>query len=144
MSDKQTDVMAILKLYELRRDATMREARAWYFTKFSPQSAADIAKLYMSGERESAFYRMVVSYWDMAASFVNNGALDERLFIDANSEPTFVYARVEPYLTEVRQMFKEPEYLLHLEQIAKKYSNLEDKLAVRRRLYEHWQKNDEG
>ena len=138
MSDKQTDVMAILKLYELRRDDKMRQARAWYFTEFSPESAADVVKLFVSSERESAFYRMVASYWDMAASFVSNGALDEKLFIDSNPEPILVYAKVEPYLAEIRQTFNDPEYLIHLEQVVKKYSNLENKLAGRRRLLAHW------
>ena len=142
MSDKQADMMAILKLYELRRDDKMRQARAWYFTEFSPDSAADVVKLFVSGERESAYYRMVVSYWDMAASFVNNGALDEKLFVDSVSEPVFVYAKVEPYLAEIREMFNEPEYLIHLEQVAKQYSNLEDKLAARRRLFAHWKQKE--
>ncbi len=142
MSDKQTDMMAILKLYELRRDETMRRARAWYFTEFCPESAADVVKLFVSGERESAYYRMVVTFWDMAASFVNNGALDEKLFVDSSSEPILVYAKVEPYLAEIRETFNEPEYLIQLEQIAKKYPNLEDKLAGRRRLLTHWKQKE--
>jgi hypothetical protein len=143
MNEKHSDAMTILKLYELRRDETMRRAQAWFFTEFAPESAADIARLYTTGERESAFYRMVVSYWDMAAALVTNGALDEKLFIDTSSEPTFIYSKIGPYLEELRQMFKEPEYLIHLEQIVKKYSNLEEKLAVRRKLFAQWQKKNE-
>ena len=142
MSGKQADMMAILKLYELRRDETMRRARAWYFTEFSPESAADIVKLFVSGESESAYYRMVVTYRDMAASFVNNGALDEKLFIDSGSELVFVYAKIEPFLAEIRQAFNEPEYLIQLEQVVKKYSNLEDKLSSRRRLFAYWKRDE--
>lgn len=83
MENKQADVLAILKLYELRRDEEMRRARQWYFTEFNPTSAGDIAKLVISGEKESAYYRAVTSYWNMACSFVLNGAIDEKLFADA-------------------------------------------------------------
>jgi len=84
--DKQTDVMAILKLYELRRDEKMRAARAWFFSDFAPQTAMDIIKLYRDGEPASANFRAVTSYWDMASSFVLNGAIDEKIFLDANTE----------------------------------------------------------
>ena len=60
--DKQSDVMAILKLYELRRDEEMRSARKWYFSEFAPQNVMDILKLYRGGERASAYFRMVTSY----------------------------------------------------------------------------------
>ena len=68
----------ILKLYDLRREATMREARNWIIS-FFPESAADVMQAIMNPET-SAYYRMVVSYWDMAASFVNHGAIDEQIF----------------------------------------------------------------
>lgn len=69
--ENNQDVLAILKLYELRRDEQMRAARQWYSSEFSPNSAMDIINLYRAGERASANFRMVVSYWDMAASFCN-------------------------------------------------------------------------
>jgi len=100
-NNKQMDVVAILKLYELRRDEKMRAARAWYFSEFNPTSAADIAKLVISGEQASAHYRTVTSYWDMACSFVNNGGLDEKLFLDVNSEHIFVFAKLQPFLPEL-------------------------------------------
>lgn len=95
--DKQTDVMAILKLYELRRDEKMRQARAWYFSEFAPKSAMDVVQLYRAGEQASANFRMVTSFWDMAASFVNNGAIDEKMFFDSGTEHIFVYAKVAPF-----------------------------------------------
>ncbi|MDQ3749323.1 MAG: hypothetical protein M3367_09990, partial [Acidobacteriota bacterium] len=78
--DQQNDVMAILKLYELRRDEKMRAARAWFFSEFAPKSAMDIISLYRGGEQASANFRTVSSYWDMAASFVINGAINEKTF----------------------------------------------------------------
>ena len=140
--DKQTDVMAILKLYDLRRDDKMRAARAWFFTDFAPQTAMDIIKLYRDGEQASAYFRTVTSYWDMAASFVLNGAIDEKMFLDANSEHIFVYAKVQPFLAEIRELFNEPEYLLNLEQLVMKIPNIEAKLENRKRLSAIWTKEN--
>jgi len=140
--DKQTDVMAILKLYELRRDEKMRAARAWFFSEFAPTSAMDIIKLYRDGEQASANFRTVTSYWDMAASFVLNGAIDEKLFLDANSEHIFVYAKVQPFLAEIRGLFNEPEYLINLEQLVLKIPDIKTKLENRKRLFAIWTKDD--
>ncbi|HEY8562326.1 MAG TPA: hypothetical protein VIL74_18260 [Pyrinomonadaceae bacterium] len=138
--EKQTDVMAILKLYELRREPEMRRARQWYFSQFAPQSAMDIVALFRGGERASANFRMVASYWDMASSFVLNGAIDEKLFFDSGTEHIFVYAKIEPFLAEFRQIIQEPDYLIHLEKLAVKAPDFEAKLASRKRLGALWAK----
>jgi hypothetical protein len=138
--DKQTDVMAILKLYELRRDEKMRQSRAWYFSEFAPQTAMDIIQLYRDGERASANFRMITSYWDMASSFVLNGGIDEKMFLDAGTEHIFVYAKVQPFLAEIRQLFGEPEFLLNLETLALRVPNIEAKLETRKRLISVWTK----
>lgn len=140
--DKQTDVMAILKLYELRRDEKMRSARAWFFSDFAPQTTMDIMKLYRDGEQASAHFRTVTSYWDMAASLVLNGAIDEKTFLDANTEHIFVYAKIEPHLQEIRSLFNEPEYLIHLETLVLKIPNIETKLENRKRLFALWSKEE--
>lgn len=132
--DKQTDVLAILKLYELRRDEKMRAARAWYFSDFAPKNVMDIIKLYRDGEQASANFRMITSYWDMACSFVLNGAIDEKTFLDANTEHIFVYAKIQPFLAKIRQLFGEPDYLSNLEQLAMKIPNIEVKLENRNKL----------
>ncbi|MDQ3088798.1 MAG: hypothetical protein M3Q78_09385 [Acidobacteriota bacterium] len=137
--DKQQSMMAILKLYELRRDEKMRAARAWYFSEFAPKSAMDIVQLYRDGESASAYFRMVTSFWDMSASFVLNGAIDEKMFFDANiGEAIFVYAKVQPYLAEVRELFKSAEYALNLEQLVLKYPNIETRLEAQYRLIAVW------
>ena len=138
--EKQIDVRASLKLYELRREPEMRLARQWYFSQFSPQSAMDIVALFRGGERASANFRMITSYWDMASSFVLNGAIDEKLFFDANTEYVFVYAKIEPFLAEFRQMIQEPDYLIHLETLTRKMPDFEAKLASRKRLGALWTK----
>ena len=136
--EKQTDVMAILKLYELRREPEMRAARQWYFSQFAPKSAMDIVALFRGGERASANFRMITSYWDMASSFVLNGGLDEKMFFDSGTEHIFVYSKIAPFLPEIRQMFHEPDYLLSLENLAMKAPNIEAKLESRKRLAALW------
>ncbi len=138
--EKQTDIMAILKLYELRRDEKMRESRQWYFSEFAPQTAMDIIALYRGGERASANFRMITSYWDMASSFVLNGAIDEKIFLDANTEHIFVFAKIQPFLAEIRQMFGEDDYLINLETLVLKIPNVEAKIEARKRLAAIWTK----
>ena len=140
---KQEDVLALLKLYELRRDDQMRAARQWFFSEFAPKSTMDIVALYRGGERTSANFRMVVSYWDMAASFALNGGIDEKMFLDASSEHIFVYAKIQPFLIELRELFGEPDLFKHLEDLCIKVPNLEAKLENRRRLIAIWTKDDE-
>ncbi len=129
---KQQDADLILKLYDLRREATMREARNWMFT-FNPASIQDIIDVLL-GEH-SGHYRMVVSYWEMAAAMVNNGSLDEQLFNETNGEHMFVYAKIAPVIEEVRGLFGNPEFLLNLENLVKRIPNVDEKItALRERM----------
>jgi hypothetical protein len=141
MSTKPHDVEVILKLYELRRDEMLRRARQWYFSEFQPESAKAIVKLMLSGPEQSAYYRMITSYWDMAASFVNNGGIDEQMFLDANTEHIGVFARIEPFIADVRETFGEPGYLLHLERLVMKIPNATELMANRRKLFASWAKH---
>ena len=124
---KQEDANLILKLYDLRRESVMREARNWFFA-FNPASAQDFIETLMS--EHSGYYRMVVSYWDMAASLVNNGGIDEQMFNDANGEQIFVYAKIAPFLTEIREKFGMPDFLIHLEKLVKRMPNSEERVAA--------------
>src|SRR5215204_1949898 len=135
---KPLDVLAILKLYEIRGEALMREARAWFFAEFAPRSGKEIVRLMLSGQKQSAFYRMVASHWETAASFVNNGGIDERLFLEGNSEHVVVYAKLQPFLAEARELMGEPDYLANLERLVLKVPGIEKKLENRRRLLESW------
>ena len=99
----------ILKLYELRRDPTMREARSWIIG-FFPESAAEIMQAMINAET-SAYYRMVTSYWEMAAALVNHGAIDEEMFNDASGEQVMVFSKIEPFLPELREMMGSPKML---------------------------------
>ena len=130
--------MAILKLYELRRDEQMRAARQWYFSEFAPRSAMDIIGLFRSGERPSANYRMITSYWDTAASLVLNGGIDQKMFLDANTEHVFIYAKIAEFLPEIRELFREPDYLINLENLVRRLPDFETKMESRKRLSEIW------
>lgn len=120
------DADLILKLYDLRREATMREARNWMFG-FNPTSVQDIIDTMIS--EHSGHYRMVISYWEMAAAMVNKGAIDEELFNECNGEHLFVYAKIEHLLPEMRAMFDSPDFMMNLETIVKRIPDFEKKLA---------------
>ena len=126
----------ILKLYDLRREAVMREARQWYFRDFHPESLQDISAAAM-GEH-SAYYRMVTTYWDMAASLVINGAIDEQMFNDANGEHVGIYAKVEPFIPEIRAAYGNPTYLKHLEELVRRMPHAEERLAKMREMFKQF------
>jgi hypothetical protein len=126
---KHEDADLILKLYDLRREPVMREARNWLFT-FNPTSIQDVMQT-MVGEH-SGHLRMVISYWDMACAMVTNGAIDEELFNQTNGEHIFVYMEMEPVIEEVRQMFGNPDFLKNLETVVKRIPDIETKLPQMR------------
>ena len=129
---KQQDADLILKLYDLRRETVMREARNWMWT-FNPTSVQDVIDTLLS--EHSGHYRMVLSYWEMAAAMVNNGAIDEKLFNESNGEHIFVYAKIQPIIEDVRAMFGSPDFLLNLETLVKRIPESEQKItAMRERM----------
>jgi hypothetical protein len=111
---KTEEAGLILKLYELRREDTMRQARDWYFREFNPQSMAEFTSAMMGDH--SGHLRMVVSYWDMAAGFVNNGAISLEFFNDTNGEHIGVFAKIEPLLGEIRATFS-PQFARNFEKL---------------------------
>jgi hypothetical protein len=123
---KHEDADLILKLYDLRREAVMREARNWFFS-FEPKSIQDFTDVFLGDK--SAYFRMVVSYWEMAASLVNNGAIDEQMFNEANGEHVFVFSKVEPFLKDLRAAYNLPEYLLQFEKLVRRIPEIDKRLA---------------
>lgn len=124
---KHHDAELILKLYDLRREATMREARNWFWT-FNPTSIQDIIDVLLS--EHSGHYRMVISYWEMAAAMVNEGAIDEKLFNECNGEQIFVYSKIVDLLPDLRTMFGHPDFLANLETLIKRIPDHEEKIAA--------------
>jgi hypothetical protein len=117
------DVNLVMKLYELRREEKMRAARSWYGVNFKCKTMAEFGHLCPPGSEANAFARQVNSYWDMAASFVTAGVLNEELFFQNNRELLFVWLRVEPLIAEMRAAFKDQNYLKNLETVAKSYAD---------------------
>lgn len=105
----------ILKLYDLRREKKMRKARNWMFT-YNPTSAQEYFQTMMDPE-VGGYLRMVTSYWDMAATMVNHGAIDADMFNQTAGEHIMVFAKVEPLLAELREMFQAPEAFANLEKL---------------------------
>jgi hypothetical protein len=120
----------LIRLYELRREPAMREARAWFAREFHPSSADEILQA-ISGP-DSAKFRMVSSYWDMAASFVVNGAIDEKMFNDANGEQLVVWSKIEPYIHDYRAKMGNPAYLGSLEAVVMKRPGAREAMAALR------------
>jgi hypothetical protein len=123
MAKKATgqDGQLVLELYDLRREAEMRKARNWFTTEFWPQSADDIIKVAQAfPSQENAWMRQVGGYWDMAASLVLQGALHEELFLQPgiSGEMFFIFAKVYPFLKEVRQKLNSPEAFINIEKVA--------------------------
>ena len=133
MSSPYESATLLIRLYELRRDPTMREARTWYVSKFHPASADDMLAT-MRGP-DSAAFRMVTSYWDMASSFVLHGAIDEQMFSDSNGEHVIVFSRVEPYLAEFRAKTGNPNYYGSLEKLVMKTPGMKERLAALRERF---------
>jgi hypothetical protein len=107
-----TDAQLILKLYELRREAEMRKARHWMLVEFSSRTADDFLKVVSAlGTQENNWLRQAWGYWGMAASFVLQGALGERLFLQPSvSGGMFVmFGKVYPFLKELREKLDDPE-----------------------------------
>ncbi|HYW74289.1 MAG TPA: hypothetical protein VE961_24920 [Pyrinomonadaceae bacterium] len=126
---KHEDADLILKLYDLRREATMREARNWWFT-FNPTSIQEVMTT-MMGEH-SGYMRMVLSYWDMACALVLSGAIDEELFNTVNGEHLIVYMKIEPVLQDLRTMFDNQDFAKSLETVVKRMPNIEARMASMR------------
>lgn len=115
MSKPAKSAELIMQLYDLRREETMRKARNWMFS-FNPTSAEDIGKTMMDPE-VGAYLRMVLSYWDMAATFVAKGAIDADMFHETAGEHIGVYAKIQPFLADLREEWGMPEAFANLEKV---------------------------
>jgi hypothetical protein len=104
-----------LQLFDLRREPVLREARAWFLSDFNPETLDELVAL-ASGER-NAWFRMVLSYWEMAASLVTTGAVDAEAFCAAHGEIFAAFSKIQPFLAELRAASGEPELCKHMEAV---------------------------
>ncbi len=123
MAKKATasDAQVVMQLYDLRREAEMRKARSWFTAEFWPASVDDIMKIANSfPSQENAWLRQVGGYWDMAAALVLHGAVHEDLFLEPgiSGEMFFAFAKVYPFLKELREKMNNPNAWKNIEQVA--------------------------
>jgi len=122
MSKKSTaaDAELILKLYDLRREPEMRKARNWWLVNFWPESADDFVKIGSAlGTQENNWLRQVAGYWSMAASLANAGSVNQELFLDpsVSGEMFFIFAKVKPFLGDLRTKMKNPRMFANIEKL---------------------------
>ncbi len=130
------DAEIILKLYDLRRETVMRQARAWVIGEFWPSTADEYFALAAnSADPHNPFLRQVISYWEMAAAMVLHGAVSAELFVDCNAEGFLLLAKFAPILDDIRQ--KNSMFL-------NKTSELVRRFTAAAARYEAAQKNVEG
>lgn len=116
------DASLILRLYELRREARMRQARAWFMANCKVKTYDELVKLAPGGSEENASLRMMTSYWDMVASFMTAGVLNKELFFHSGRELLIVWERVRDYLPSQRQAYQDPNFLKNLEIIGDEFA----------------------
>ena len=121
-----TAAEVLLKLYELRTEPALRQARAWFAFEFHPSSAREVLATWLGPGHESAPYRMVTSYWDMAASLVNQGAIPAEMFNAANTE----------HLAEVRAATNYPDYLMNVERVIESLPDAQARVEIFARYME--------
>jgi hypothetical protein len=112
------DAHLILQLYDLRREAEMRKARAWWAGEFFPENADDFLKVaWAMGTQENAWLRQVGGYWGIVASFVVTGVLNEELFLQPgfSGELFLIYAKIHPFIKDLRKKLNDPNAFLQVE-----------------------------
>jgi hypothetical protein len=118
VTNEQVNLM--LRLYEERREPRLREAREWFSANFHVQDADDLMRVCPPGSPGNAFMRMVLTYWEMVASIVNRGLIDEEFFFENSGEQWAVWEQVKPVIGAWRTMFSSPKFLANLEEQVKR------------------------
>ncbi len=115
------DANLILRLFELRREEKLRQAREWFAANYAPTSLEDAMKLAPMGSKENTYVRMVTSYWDMVASFVTGGVLNQDLLFESAGEMLLVWERVRVLVPGIREMFHNNASYRNLETVGNAY-----------------------
>ncbi|HXW89210.1 MAG TPA: hypothetical protein VEK33_01550 [Terriglobales bacterium] len=110
-----------LQLYDLRREARLRQARDWFFRNYVVETFEDSMRIAAPGTESGVFAMMVLSYWDQACAFLNYGLLHEELFFETSGEFFGVWERVKPVVPQIRERFVNQHFLAHLEKAAQRY-----------------------
>jgi len=127
MGATHEQVNLMLHLYELRREAKLREAREWMSVNFHPKNPDDAMRLAPPGSKENGYMRMVMGYWEMVASIANRGLVDEELFFENSGEQWGVWEAVKDLVPTWRAMFGNPQFLGNLEEHCKRLDTWREK-----------------
>ncbi len=123
------EVNLMLRLYDMRREPRLRQARAWFVEHFHPVSPEEMMQKYPQGGEENTYIRMVISYWDMVASIVNRGLIDDELFFESNGEIWVVWDRMRVIVPTWRSAFKNPLLFGHIEDACRRLEVWREKRA---------------
>lgn len=123
------DAELLLRLYDLRREERLRQARSWFLRQFQAESMEDLLRRIPLGSQENDFFRMVLSYWDMAGSIINKGLITDEFFFENTGEYWAVWAKVKHLIPEMRKTWKNPHLYKNLEDLAAKYESWMNKRA---------------
>lgn len=123
VSHEQADLL--LKLYDLRRETKLREARSWFAAEFWASSPEEMMQKYPPNTDANAKMRMVMGYWEMACGLLNRGLMDDELFFESSAEFWFAFEKIRPMVPALRAMFGNPLAFHHME-------------AAVGRLEQHW------
>jgi len=131
MDSKPTNEQAQLhlKVYDLRRETRLRQARDWFQQNYNAETVEEAMKLAAPGTEHGTFFGMVIGYWEQACSLLNYGLLHDELFFETSGEFFGVYEQVKPVLSQFREQFGNPTLLTNLEQAAKRYEEWQEKRA---------------
>ena len=142
------DAEMILKLYNLRREAEIRKARNWWLVEFWPDTAAAVMKVAQAmGTQENSWFRQVIGYWELAASLVVHGTVSESLFLEpaSSGEMFLIFAKLHPFLKDVREKLQNPRMLANVETVIMKSKASRERVqAVEQRLAARRQQMQEG
>jgi hypothetical protein len=118
VTNEQVNLM--LRLYEERREPKLREAREWFFANFHVKNEEDMMRVCPPGSQGNVYMRMVLTYWEMVASIVNRGLIDQDFFFENSGEQWAVFELVKPVIAAWRTMFSSPKFLANLEEQCKR------------------------
>jgi hypothetical protein len=112
-----------LQIYDLRREARLRQARDWFFRNYFVEKFDDVMRIAAPGTEGGALAMMVISYWEQACALLNYGLLHEDLFFETSGEFFGVWERLKPIVPEARERFVDKQFLAHMERAAKRFES---------------------
>ena len=133
MSTPHESAQSLMQLFELRREAKLREARSWVASSFNPRSVEDSAAITKTDEY--TYFRMVSGYWEMASSFVVHGAIDSEMFRAVSGEMLVAYCKVEHMIDEIREGVGQPDLFQYVQQVVDDWPGAKERMAGMREYF---------